>query len=1520
MSQPGTKPTADDFFGVSSQQGQLPTADQFFAQKPATQPLSGPLFDQYFSAPAKAEARILNAFGQGAKDGWGSEPLGLSDETKNFLSKGGMLGDYLERQGGTAKAFNEALFRPMASYLTKQMVAPVTQALDLTQRVFGSGIGGAERLANQAGVEIGQPDLGRDTAGMIEYETSRGDTVSNVPHVPRIDILKARSLGVIGEGEGGYFGTVQPTPESMDARAQAVKDDLAARVSEQGASAPKGTTTPAQPASAPPQPPDIHTIARQIAPDTFTEYDALSQRKDTFRSWLSELGQQKAETPEVQAIQGRISTILEKVNGVEDRLTNAASARLETARSDLDDLMRADTPEMASIRQEMMRADFRMRDLAPDVASAYRKAQAAMPEVTSGNEMPSFNSEVQPGPEATPRAVVAAESAPVQQPAAKAPSGPANENVVGNIVSDVSQKLQAAGRPAEEADAAAALVQAHYQARSQRFGGALGTPEELYTREGAEIKGAEAGGPKGVAAGKTAIKDGRAIVTLFKRADASTFMHETGHQWLEELMRDAADEDAPADLKADVASVREWIGAKEGEAIPTRGHEKFARGFERYLMEGRAPTQELAGVFAKFKAWLTQIYQTVSKLRSPITDDIRNVFDRLIATPGAGPVIAADRVAPTLADIHETDAEITPPEHAAEVADRVRGEIDATLKEKAPEIYAELNPESQDGGIAGEDPNAPSGGDETAAAGEDAGLERVGAEPARGDAAKAESGDVRNEPVGPNAKFTEPDSDLVDKAGNIRIDNLNTPEDVSEVIRESARIRGDFVPERRGVISDAQAFDLADALGMDADKLNLRKIGQAFNSEEILAARKLLIQSATTVRDAMTKAVEGSDADVMAYAEAKARHLMIQGHVAGVTAEAGRALRAFRELEGSQETKVLGEFLETATGKTLFQLRAEANAGRSLETPQQISKFMQDSQKPKFSDMLLEYWVNGLISGPATHTTYSVGNALMAMWKAVPETGVASLIGVARKALGDETPRVMPGEVGAQLYGMLKGSREGIVAAGQAARTGMTTLLPGEEHADFSIQQGAGAIPGKLGTVIRLPSRAVATIHSFFRAVGYSQAKASLAYRAASEEGLAGDAFARRVAELSTNPPEDMMATAREQSTEQTLMGKGGEFTQWLAMLSNKPILGVPLLKFVMPFVKIGSNIMSQALLERTPLGVFDKDIRGNILGHNGPVARDTQIARIAVGSALGATAVGLAAQGLVTGGGPSDPRQAAIYAQVHGPAYSVRIGDTWYGIHRLGPLAMIFGTGADIHDLGHDIDEHGASQIASLMVSSVTKGLLDETWMRGPADLIQALEDPDRYGAAYVRNQLSSFTPFSVGMSQIARAVDPDARQARTIMDSFKAKIPWLSETLLPRRDIFGEPMANKEALGLDGLSAIYETRTNTDPVYKAMEDANVFPAQAERKIRGVQLTDQQYDDYVRISGRTMHMQLASVVSMPGFDQVPPEMRRELITKVISGSREAARSIVMMQSAGGPNDIIRQATDSKLALLRGTK
>lgn len=163
------------------------------------------------------------------------------------------------------------------------------------------------------------------------------------------------------------------------------------------------------------------------------------------------------------------------------------------------------------------------------------------------------------------------------------------------------------------------------------------------------------------------------IIRLTESSDLSTFLHEFAHfmyemelsagtdlvqsinSWYKRNAKDVAAEatkylngqfDAikqggakPGDLVVNENSVINYLDtgatgdpAKDA-AIRRAVHEQFARGFETYLMEGKAPSIELRNAFRTFARWLAQIYQNLrGGLNVKLDDEMRQVFDRLLAT------------------------------------------------------------------------------------------------------------------------------------------------------------------------------------------------------------------------------------------------------------------------------------------------------------------------------------------------------------------------------------------------------------------------------------------------------------------------------------------------------------------------------------------------------------------------------------------------------------------------------------------------------------------------------------------------------------------------------------------------------------------------------------------------------------------------------------------------------------------------------------------------------------------------
>lgn len=121
-------------------------------------------------------------------------------------------------------------------------------------------------------------------------------------------------------------------------------------------------------------------------------------------------------------------------------------------------------------------------------------------------------------------------------------------------------------------------------------------------------------------------------ITFFDKSDLSTMLHESGHLYFEVLQDLEAKGEISETMKSDMDAIRNWVGAEPGKAITIDQHEQFARGFEAYLREGKAPTSALQTAFARFRGWLISIYRQISNLNVDVTPEIKEVFDRLLAT------------------------------------------------------------------------------------------------------------------------------------------------------------------------------------------------------------------------------------------------------------------------------------------------------------------------------------------------------------------------------------------------------------------------------------------------------------------------------------------------------------------------------------------------------------------------------------------------------------------------------------------------------------------------------------------------------------------------------------------------------------------------------------------------------------------------------------------------------------------------------------------------------------------------
>ena len=163
--------------------------------------------------------------------------------------------------------------------------------------------------------------------------------------------------------------------------------------------------------------------------------------------------------------------------------------------------------------------------------------------------------------------------------------------------------------------------------------------------------------------GEISQEEGKRIITLFEGANESTMLHEMGHMFLMDLDELAEMDEMSAKDQATVNEWAEWkpgaaeeykdtdwkdefwkyeqdiiAAEKSGDAVAIKSakerwrQERFARGFEIYLHDGKAPSKALRGVFRKFKQFLRKLYKFVENVGGKPSAEVEAVMARMIAS------------------------------------------------------------------------------------------------------------------------------------------------------------------------------------------------------------------------------------------------------------------------------------------------------------------------------------------------------------------------------------------------------------------------------------------------------------------------------------------------------------------------------------------------------------------------------------------------------------------------------------------------------------------------------------------------------------------------------------------------------------------------------------------------------------------------------------------------------------------------------------------------------------------------
>lgn len=729
------------------------------------------------------------------------------------------------------------------------------------------------------------------------------------------------------------------------------------------------------------------------------------------------------------------------------------------------------------------------------------------------------------------------------------------------------------------------------------------------------------------------------------------------------------------------------------------------------------------------------------------------------------------------------------------------------------------------------------------------------------------------------------DQQGVRRVGNVRLDKFELPEggadDIARIINENSG----FVGQRRGV----QTFEMTKKIAQEIQpKINL-KPGKSLNAEELQALGNAVASLQLRVTKLANQVTSGTNADldILKLQSARAELAAALASYSGATAEAGRSLqilRATRRALDSNDPDLIQKAIKISGGRE----NAEDIAKRLLELgDDEVAKFrfLRNLQKPTRGDYLTWHFYSSILSGPATHIRNTYANAANLLVDLISKpfaAGIDYAKTVGYEAVGVQREReVLLGEIPHEIVGTWVGLKSGTRKALFMLKNGFS--LDDVAHSELAKPEAfRGVFPN-------LVSRSLQASDEFFRSMFASKELYSIAYTRAYKEGLSGRELATRAAEIVTDPSVDIIEQVAKAGAKGVYQKELGELGKGLSRLRDDVILeirGKPRrifnpIKFVIPFVQTPVNVVKEGL-ELTPLGLFTGAV------NNTPRMASKVQGRALLGSIVLTSLAFPAAEGKISGNGPSDPDLRDLLYEQGWQPNSIKIGSTWYN-YQSTPFAVplsLLGNSAEMWMYDGEKPSVGA------LLAKMGDTLLNQGYLSGISALQDALDEPERFGPKFVNNFLRSMVPASGALGQIARAVDPVIRNPDGTIEYLKSGIPGQSQFLSPLRNALGTE-ATRPGGFLNQFNPMKSSPERDNFVVEELREVGYVPNEPTKKVGNRQMHKAQFSEFLRVSGSLKTQIMLEAFGTDGYQDLGIDEKVKVIQKIVEKANDYGRQYI---------------------------
>lgn len=667
-----------------------------------------------------------------------------------------------------------------------------------------------------------------------------------------------------------------------------------------------------------------------------------------------------------------------------------------------------------------------------------------------------------------------------------------------------------------------------------------------------------------------------------------------------------------------------------------------------------------------------------------------------------------------------------------------------------------------------------------------------------------------------------------------------------------------------------QVREMADWLNMKPDTLTALLSQQARAAEympSLVVAGKTWIQSLTRDIHQISKSIAAGTATDTAKVELARRQDILAdliGTLKAVQTSSARTTSAGRIRTADALTHEEIATLVSEIGEDSFKVLSR-KLNLTDGNPKAIISILEPTFGQKAWGVLNEGWINGLLSGLGTHIVNFVGG-----------TRNTLLYPSFRFVGGALTGDVRSMKIAMGQYAGLKDALFGSIEMAWRSLKTENSYVDASFHqierertwikAETFGQNGGdtlGQAIDFLGTAVRMPGRFLTSSDEFLKQMNYRASVHARARVEAYERGLSDeklvpyfvDGEKRMISEVDEyvlDRKNEAFHPRLEHGTDQAALkdARTATFTQPLkeATWYNGPTLGEklqqvaaeipPVRHAVLPFVRVPVNIFREMIYESpaAPLRAqFWQDMKA------GGEARSDAIGRFTMGSLFWTGTAMLAAEGIITGKGPTDPVLQAQWKLDGKQQYSIKFAgmgengkDLWVDYSRLGDQwAGMLGIAADAAYVMAHVDERTQDQLAMTLTLSLANNLNSRGYLRSLTELsavLSATGNPQGPGAVqrWLNSRAASYVP------RVVDSLNPDdtMRDARTMIESIYARVPGLSSTLEAKVDNFGVPMAPQVGWPINEINPFKVSMTKLGSARKELSYWADSPVRAQFEI----------------------------------------------------------------------------------------